>query len=288
MTSERREEHRRDSPRSLTSGITLERFSFLYGGIVKLFRVYVLAVYFPRELFAFFFKKQSDIKLSARILFGLISYDVDTTKDKDGRGSIIGPLQLLFETSGAFIATISIVFYAVGIVLPKVRITPIIAGIPFVDEVIFFSFIIVCILVYSLSSALFVSCFTNKHTTWKNILDFAVYSISVWILSLSIGVMCITIIYTGLFVVFLHFQESIGFLMSSPWKFSLVLIGFPVFIFIWLSNYFMVEVSLRLFAANPVVVLSEIMGQESWRIAIMFGAAMLLAVGVTVVAGHAL
>ena len=287
----KKENHRRDDSPSLTSRIKLKRFSFLYEEPLELFRKCILILYFPWELFGYLFKQQDDIKLNTRLFFGLISYVVDTTKNKNDKD--YDPIR--FQCRAIFgVVAVSSLTAAIpelarkfGRILPNKAIDewPEFVGIQYFDGLILIVILFVSIVAYSLFLTVFVSFFTNRNTNRKQIRIFATYTLSTSLLVFAIGLLCFSISFFGLIV----FLNSTNGLIDSPWIFTLMFLTvMPLFICGVLSFSWILVVLIRLFVANPIIVLSEVMGQESWRIAFMYGVAILLVAGVSSVVGFVL
>ncbi len=247
--------------RSILSIIDCETLYSLLENPLILFRTWYLVVYHPRDFFLYFFDSSSEIKLRTTILLGTVRYGVDTRQDK-----VFGPLWFILETSGIVISSVPIIGY-IARNLRENRATenikiPEITSISILDDLILGLLFVIMIYFSALSLGTFYYIFCKKGTSYRKLVDYAAYVYSASTLATVLGIVIAMFLFS---IMWNRFPNDANFHSA----FVLLFMVFGAYIFVFL--YLFLEVSLRLYIANGIIVLREVFFQENWRVATIHG-----------------
>ena len=256
-----------ERPQSLSAPVHWRTFHFLFEGILNLLRVWLLAVYHPRQLYRFLHADSDDLEVEDRILFGIKEIAITSKRHK-----VLGPWQYITETATTSVILFTFSISIMNAMFPAIR-TQIkmetLTGINVVDGFIYGLFVTVLILAASSLSALFASMFLNNKLIIKKFMDLAAYCISTAILSVAVSVSIFTMVVVIWSGIISHAQGLLFSIVMVP---TLVMYGVMIYVFV----FFSVELAIRL-ATGATIVLRRNFEQEPWRIACMVGVVVLLA-----------
>ena len=260
-----------ERPQSLSEPVQWRTFHFLYEGTLNLLRVWILAVYCPRQLYLYLHKHSHSLDVEDRILFGTKAISISSKSHK-----VLGPWQYIVETATATVVLLSFTISIMNLIISSISsgqvAMPSLTGVDVIDGLIYGASVTALILAASFISALFAAIFLSSKCVRKRFLDLAAYSISTSVLSIGVGMSSFACIYSALW-----FLVSLGISPDTQWfSFSIVILPFFVLtgILMYLFVYFSIEVAIRL-VVGGIIVLYENFSQEKWRIACMVGVVLL-------------
>lgn len=250
-------------PRSMFSDFSFRTLYLLLEKPINLFRTWYLIVYHPREYFEYFFGPQFNLRVHSNILLGVSQIDINTKHHK-----IMSPFWFIIGTASISIPLLTIATH----IAPNPKRNgeniknnlPDITNIQILDEFIFASLLVFLIVIYSLLSAGYIYLFCEKAVSLRRLLDFSAYCHAAMYLTLFVGL--------PILVLLISLSTNMMQRNGQPLEdldFLIIAITFAIYIYLFL--YMLGEVFLRLFIANQIIVLRDVLKQGSQRIALMFG-----------------
>ena len=248
------------TPKSLFSPSNFRILHSLLEKQITLFRTWFLIVYHPREFFTYYFGSRN-IKLDSTIFLGVLKFNVNTEQHK-----ILDPSWFIINTSGISVFILTIIFYLsrkldeVGHQIQQKL--PIVTEFEIANDFIISTCIVAIILLYAVLLAIYIFVFCKKGTSLKKLVDFCAYLVTAYTLSFLVGFSVVCFLSLLMWNNFPVNQEN-------DLNFSILFAIFGIYFFVFV--YMFLEVFLRIFVANVIIVLREILRQELWRIAFIFG-----------------
>ena len=246
----------------------------MFGELISIFQTWFVIVYHPREFFLRFFDRRFfHIKFDTTIFLGLTKFNIDTKQQK-----LLNPLMFASEAGTISVLSLASIIYMYNELplidqqsLPSL---PVLLALPFANEILIAVCITVLIILVAYFMAFYLFIFCKKGTSMKALINFSVYTVTAWTVSVFIGLsVCMLLLLTAS-----NYYLIPGISIDGP--------GIPFFLislftmYAFVLFYISIENTLRLFIVNVIIVLREILKEKVWIILFILGCPVIVFVAI--------
>ena len=244
--------------------------------LMRIFQTWLVIVYYPREFFSRFFGQNcAHIKFNARIFLGLKKYNIDTEQYK-----LLNPLDFARWTGGISVGTLALVisiYSSSPSIADKLNFPdlPLVLTLYGVKELLISIYIVAWVILCGIFLAVYLYVFCKKGTSMKALIDYSVYTVTAWMVSIIVGYFVCALLLLPLINQFPE-NGNVHISLDDP---SLILFAIIFVMYTAVLVYISLVITLRLFISNVIIVLREILQQKAWIIPFILGCPIILFVG---------